>query len=158
MYRRIPFGVRLFSSHQLFAKEYYSFLHENTSFQNTPYNFRESFYHYITNTIIISIPLNTKTPHRLLDEEFVLNIEFYFNISPASYTLCRGDGIDICLCILNRQGEFSELSEDYCVSNKVPGDPFQIFDFVNGWGSYFLPSAIAACGSVSKAGDCVIPP
>ena len=34
--------------------------------------------------------------------EFVLNIEFYFNISPASYTLCWGDGIDIFLCIRNR--------------------------------------------------------
>ena len=36
----------------------------------------------------------TKTPHRLLDEEFILNIEFYFNISPTSYTLCWGYGID----------------------------------------------------------------
>ena len=35
---------------------------ENTSFQNTPCNFREVFYHYITNTIIISIPIHAKTP------------------------------------------------------------------------------------------------
>ena len=97
----------------------------------------------------------TKTPHRFLDEEFILNIEFYFNISPASYTLCWGYGIDIFLCILNRQSEFSELSENYCVSNKVPGYPFQIFDLVNGWGSYFLPSAIAACEAVSKVGKLV---
>ena len=72
----------------------------------------------------------TKTPHRLLDEEFILNIEFHFNISPASYTLSRGDGIDIFLCILNRQSEFSELSEV--------------------GGIYFLPSAIAACPATKK--------
>ena len=71
----------------------------------------------------------TKTPHRFLDEEFILNIEFYFNISPASYTLCRGYGIDIFLCILNRQSEFSEI----CEVGRI----------------YFLPSAIAACGATS---------
>ena len=72
--------------------------------------------------------INTKTPHRFLDEEFVLNIEFYFNISPASDTLCWGDGIDIFLCILDCQSEFSELSI-----------------------TYFLPSAIAACVATSLA-------
>ena len=96
-------------------------------------------------------------PHKLGQFNFsmrssFLNIKFYFNISPASYTLCWGDGIYIFLCILNRQSEFSEICEvgrNYCVSNKVPGYPFQIFDLVNGWGSYFLPSAIAACDAIA---------
>ena len=29
---------------------------------------------------------------------------------------------------------------DLLRSNKVPGHPFEIFDFVNGWGSYFFAS------------------
>ena len=77
---------------------------------------------------MITIPLSTKTPHRFLDEEFILNIEFYFNISPASYTLCRGYGIDIFLCVLDRQCKLSELEV-----------------------AYFLPSAIAACAAARRA-------
>ena len=100
---------------------------------------------------LLKTTTHTKTPHRFLDEEFILNIEFYFNISPASYTLCWGYGINILLCALNRQSELSEFREvgNYCVSNKVPRLDWNLWSR-DGSGSYFL-SAIAACAAASLA-------
>ena len=70
-----------------------------------------------------------KTPHRLLDEEFILNIQFYFNIVPIVHTSFCGLGIEIFLCVLESQCELSEV---------------EII-------TYFLPLAIAACGAASRA-------
>ncbi len=63
------------------------------------------------------------------------------------YAVFRGVGVQIFLRVGFSERKFSELEglRTYCVSNKVPGHPLEIFDFGVGSGSYFLPSLIAAC-------------
>ena len=50
----------------------------------------------------------------------ILNIEFYFNISPASDTLCWGYGIDIFLFVLNRQCKLSEFQSEIISRQSLP--------------------------------------